>query len=95
MDFSIIRGAGVTHAEFAQLCQVSRCTVSLWCTGRFSPNRFLAPIVEKTLADLQQAKARGYLPLRFTRREKPPADARLRYIVDAINMAKPTHDAGV
>lgn len=56
MDFTAIRRAGLTHAEFAKIVGVTRSTVTLWATGRFRPNRY---IKDNVAAELQRLEARA------------------------------------
>lgn len=84
MDFGLIEKAGLTQAEFAQMCGgVSRTTVSLWVTGKFRPHRFIEDMVAEKLTALGAAIERGLLPL------KPgtPVSKRPRLIEQAIAAA--------
>lgn len=86
MDFGLIDKAGLTQAEFGQLCGgVSRTTVSLWKTGRFRPHRFIEDKVAGALAAISAALDRGLLPLKpFT-----PASKRAQLIEQALADANP------
>lgn len=63
MDFEIIKRAGLTQKEFAQLCGVSRATVNLWVTGRFRPTRYITAKVQRVIDALATAVATEQLPL--------------------------------
>jgi transcriptional regulator with XRE-family HTH domain len=66
--FSIIDEAGISQAEFADLCEVTRCTVNLWVNGRMKPHRYLQPRVDAAKVLLRDAIDAGRLPLNISRR---------------------------
>lgn len=64
MNFGLIKDAGLTQDEFADICGgVTRSTVSLWVTNRWKPHRYLRTTVQDALADLEAAIKAGTLPL--------------------------------
>ncbi|HQT19125.1 MAG TPA: helix-turn-helix transcriptional regulator [Thiobacillus sp.] len=67
MDFTIIKAAGLTQQEFANLCEVSRTTVNLWTSGKMQPHRFICKNVERVLAVIAKAVEEQKLPPESTR----------------------------
>lgn len=62
MDFTLIKAAGLTQQEFANLCEVSRTTVNLWTSGKMQPHRFICKNVERVLAVIAKAIEDRKLP---------------------------------
>lgn len=63
IDFSILEKAGISQAEFADLCGVSRVTVNLWVKGKMQPHRYLRHTVARVTEDIQVALDAGRLPV--------------------------------
>jgi transcriptional regulator with XRE-family HTH domain len=61
LDFAIIKKAGLSQQDFADLCGVSRVTVNLWVNGK-TPSRFLKEKLSETLMAIAEADALGKLP---------------------------------
>ncbi len=62
MDFRLIAQAGLTQRDFAELCGVTRTTVSLWVTGKMNPHRYLRPQVERVMEALEKGVSDKTLP---------------------------------
>lgn len=65
MDFTPVRKARLSQAEFAKLCGVSRVTANMWLREERprTPNRFVEYTVALQLQRLSEAVAMGLLPL--------------------------------
>lgn len=63
LDFSIIKRAGLTQAEFAQLCEVTRTTVNLWVKGSTQPHKCVRRRVATLTAAVTRAVEATLLPL--------------------------------
>ena len=63
MNFELVKTAGLTQKEFAQLCDVNRATVNLWVAGKMRPHRYLADNVRANLMRIEHAINAGLLPL--------------------------------
>jgi transcriptional regulator with XRE-family HTH domain len=63
MDFSVIRRSGMTQAEFAALCGVSRVTANTWVRGKMRPHRYTKAKIVLLLDHLESAIKAGDLPL--------------------------------
>lgn len=65
MDFTLIKQAGMTQAEFGALVphSVDRATVNLWVNGKMKPNRYIKDGVEMVLSRIAQALQDKQLPL--------------------------------
>lgn len=68
MDFRIVRDAGITQEEFAQLVPTSRVTVNLWVRGKMNPAAEKQPRVEMLLNRIEQAVVDNRLPIGKTPR---------------------------
>jgi DNA-binding XRE family transcriptional regulator len=68
MDFTIIRRAGITQGQFAELVGVTRATVNTWVSGEFRPNAKQRRHVIRAIKLLETAVEEARLPL--------PADTR-------------------
>lgn len=66
MDFSILSRAGVTTQQFAKLLGVSRISVHAWKSGTASPRPTNRRKVSAALKQLDEAVARGELPVPST-----------------------------
>lgn len=64
MDFTLISRAGLTQAEFAHLCGVSRVTVSLWVNGHAVPHYLHDGHIAGALAVLQRGLADNRFPVK-------------------------------
>ena len=84
MDFSIIKRAGIGQLEFANLCDVSRVTVSNWVLGHRSPNRHVTKKVAKQLLLLKAAVRLRYLPGDIPSMHKNNVEARAEYIDERL-----------
>lgn len=62
-DFTIIKQAGITQHEFAQLCEVTRTTVNLWVSGINKPHKCVRRRVAMMAAALTRAVEAKLLPL--------------------------------
>lgn len=86
MDFSLIKQAGMTQAEFGAILPrpVGRATVNLWVNGRMKPNRYIKDDVAKTLGTIAQALSTGALPL--PGQQEPKKDARVSALRSRLSM---------
>lgn len=80
MDLNIVRQAGLSNDQFAQLVGVSRITVSSWVNQRSSPRPRLRAHVVRALQLLSQAVAEGALPV-------PPRTAAIADHIERIAAA--------
>ena len=63
LDFTIIKRAGITQQEFAQLCEVTRTTVNLWVSGNTKPHKCVRRRVTTVTAAMTRAVDAALLPL--------------------------------
>lgn len=63
LDFSVLKAAGLTQAEFAELCEVTRTTANIWISGRSQPHRFIRKRIAAVLAAITDAVNAETLPL--------------------------------
>lgn len=63
IDFTIIKRAGITQQEFAQLCEVTRTTVNLWVKGGTKPHKCMRRRVATVTAAVARAVEAELLPL--------------------------------
>ena len=63
LDFTIIKRAGLTQQEFAQLCEVTRTTVNLWVKGGSQPHKCVRRRVATLAAAMTRAVDAALLPL--------------------------------
>ena len=63
IDFTIIKSAGLTQQEFAQLCEVTRTTVNLWVKGGTQPHKCVRRRVATLAAAMSRAVEATLLPL--------------------------------
>ena len=63
LDFTVIKQAGITQQEFAQLCEVTRTTVNLWVSGSTRPHKCVRRRVATMTAALTRAVEAKLLPL--------------------------------
>lgn len=65
MDFTLIKKAGMTQAEFGALVpgRVGRSTVNLWVSGKMRPNRYIKADVMLVLDRIARALKEKTLPL--------------------------------
>lgn len=86
MDFSLIKQAGLTQAEFGAILPrpVGRATVNLWVNGRMKPNRYIKDDVANTLSTIAQALRAGTLPL--PGHQEPKKDTRVAAIRSRLSM---------
>lgn len=68
MNFRIVRDAGITQEEFAQLVPTSRVTVNLWVRGKMNPAADKQERVEALLSRIEQAVEANRLPIGKTPR---------------------------
>lgn len=61
MDFRLIKEAGLTQGEFAELIGVSRASVNTWVSGG-RPAKFLRPVVKLYLDWLRECIKDNVLP---------------------------------
>ena len=85
MDFSIIRRAGLTQGQFAELAGVSRITVNTWVQGKFRPRPPQRTRVIRAVQLLEAAVRKQHLPL--------SADNRHSAILDAFREALDVSEA--
>ena len=63
MDFRIVRDAGITQEEFAQLVPTSRVTVNLWVRGKMNPAADKQDRVKTLLNSIERAFVENRLPI--------------------------------
>ena len=63
LDFSILKSAYITQAEFAKIAKVSRITVNNWANGYTSPHSFIHGRVTKLLQCIRLGVREGKLPV--------------------------------
>ena len=63
LDFSVVKKAGLTQIEFANLCDVTRTTANLWIKGNNQPHRFILRRIAAVLVTLGRAVESQTLPL--------------------------------
>lgn len=63
LDFSVVKKAGLTQIEFANLCEVTRTTANLWIKGNNQPHRFILRRISAVLITLARAVEAATLPL--------------------------------
>jgi len=83
MQFDVLKSAGITQQEFAQLVPVSRVTVNNWVRRRTLPNKERRR-VKSLLIALRLAVDRGMLPGTLPRQSRTASDERMTHIRNVL-----------
>lgn len=83
-DFTVVRKAGLTQQEFADLIDGNRVTVNNWVRGRTNPHRMWHTRCSKYLTLLKAAIKLKQLPGDIPEPSQTTKDERARYIRDTL-----------
>lgn len=84
-DFSIVKKAGLTQQDYADLVGISRVAASKHIMGHTGPHKLIEKRVSKILRLLSRAVERGALPITESQMPKGVRrEIRLAAIVDAL-----------